>query len=493
MTPRLGNLPKAITLVPLAALSVVWTVDVVRTPQPDLATIVGATSSTTAPSQTPTTPTLPDAALVVPPGTQAPASVWGVAPATPGTAVVAAPAVSTTAIPPVALAAYQRAATVMNTADPACHLDWSLIAGIGLVESGHGTHGGSQLSADGRATPAIVGPSLTGLAGTMLVTDTDGGRLDGDTRFDHAVGPMQFLPSTWATVGVDADGDGQRDPQDINDAALAAGVYLCSGPEDLATGAGQQAALLRYNHSPSYVATVMRVAAQYRTGVGFGAAGFATSGFLATRAFSVGTATGDVLVTEPAATGGTKGRGHGAAAVPGAGTQPAQTKDPGNPAGHHGAGDPTDSATGQPELPAQPPATEPPASDPPATDPPATDPPATDPPATDPPSPGDGTPTPAAAATADELTKLCTDKIEKAYPQATTAAHDQAIATCAKALDGKTATEADAAVDDLVTALPQTIDGLGPLATAAATPSEAPSTEAPSSDATPSAAASSTP
>ena len=50
---------------------------------------------------------------------------------------------------------------------------------------------------------------------------------------------MQFIPSTWAVVGVDADGDGERNPQDIDDAALAAAVYLCSGNEDLSTDAGR--------------------------------------------------------------------------------------------------------------------------------------------------------------------------------------------------------------------------------------------------------------
>ena len=46
---------------------------------------------------------------------------------------------------------------------------------------------------------------------------------------------MQFIPSTWSVVGVDGDGDGKRDPQDIDDAALATAVYLCSGDEDLSS------------------------------------------------------------------------------------------------------------------------------------------------------------------------------------------------------------------------------------------------------------------
>src|SRR6185295_8356341 len=83
------------------------------------------------------------------------------------------------------------------------------------------------------AEPGIFGPALDGSHGTTLIKDTDAGQYDGDARFDRAVGPMQFIPSTWAIVGVDADDDGQRNPQDIYDAALASAVYLCSGPDDL--------------------------------------------------------------------------------------------------------------------------------------------------------------------------------------------------------------------------------------------------------------------
>jgi len=173
--------------------------------------------------------------------------------------------VSAAGIPAAALAAYQRAATIVDDADPQCRLDWPLLAAIGRVESDHGRAGGSRLTSSGVARPAILGPVLTGKHRTSRVADTDHGRYDGDTRYDRAVGPLQFLPSTWAIVGVDADGDGKRDPQDINDAALGAAVFLCSGSE-LSDAAGQRAALFRYNHSRSYVATVLDVAAAYRTG-----------------------------------------------------------------------------------------------------------------------------------------------------------------------------------------------------------------------------------
>ncbi|EGD42401.1 LpqU protein [Nocardioidaceae bacterium Broad-1] len=169
-------------------------------------------------------------------------------------------------IPQTALSAYQRAATVLADADPGCHLDWSLIAAIGRVESDHGRAGGNTLSVSGVATPGIFGVPLTGAAGTARILDTDGGTYDRDLVHDRAVGPMQFIPSTWSTVGVDADGDGRRDPQDVDDAALAAAVYLCSGSADLSTEAGQRSAVLRYNHSEAYVSAVLQIAEGYRLG-----------------------------------------------------------------------------------------------------------------------------------------------------------------------------------------------------------------------------------
>ena len=148
----------------------------------------------------------------------------------------------------------------MDSADRSCTLDWSLLAAIGQVESDHGRVGGSHLNARGVAHPAIIGPRLDGRHGTSRVRDTDAGREDRDPRFDRAVGPMQFLPSTWAAVAVDADGDGRRDVQDVNDATLGAAVYLCASHDDLSTRSGQRAALLRYNHSRAYAVRVMAIA-----------------------------------------------------------------------------------------------------------------------------------------------------------------------------------------------------------------------------------------
>jgi membrane-bound lytic murein transglycosylase B len=169
-------------------------------------------------------------------------------------------------IPAPAIAAYQRAAAIMRGADEGCRIDWSLLAAIGAVESGHGTAGGSALRSDGVAVPAIVGIRLDGRRGVANISDTDGGRYDGDKSFDRAIGPMQFIPTTWGVVGVDADNDGRRNPQDVDDAALAAAVYLCSGEGDLSTPAGMRHAVLRYNHSAAYVDEVAAIARSYAVG-----------------------------------------------------------------------------------------------------------------------------------------------------------------------------------------------------------------------------------
>ena len=173
---------------------------------------------------------------------------------------------STSGIPSAALAAYQRAETVINAADKSCHLTWQLIAAIGRVESNHGRVDGNVLDDNGLATPGIYGIALNGANSTTEIVDTDAGQFDNDTSYDRAVGPMQFIPSTWSVVGVDADGDGVRNPQDVDDAALGTAVYLCSGSDDLGTDQGRQAAVFRYNHSQSYVDLVLAIMDAYLEG-----------------------------------------------------------------------------------------------------------------------------------------------------------------------------------------------------------------------------------
>src|SRR5690348_769180 len=169
-------------------------------------------------------------------------------------------------IPIRVLKSYVAAAKQTARIDPSCHLSWSLLAGIGRVETDHGRFGGARVGPDGVVSPPIYGPRLNGTGGFPFVHDTDAGRLDGDPTSDRAVGPMQFLPGTWAGYGTDADRNGVANPQDVDDASLSAARYLCSGGEDLSTHAGQVHAVLRYNHSMTYVATVLALATSYATG-----------------------------------------------------------------------------------------------------------------------------------------------------------------------------------------------------------------------------------
>ncbi|WP_433659189.1 lytic transglycosylase domain-containing protein [Nocardia sp. CA-128927] len=170
------------------------------------------------------------------------------------------------AIPSVALEAYGYAAAVLARSKPDCGIAWTTIAGIASVESKHGSHGGSRIDADGTVRPPIIGIPLDGKPGVAFVKDTDGGALDGDPEFDRAIGPLQFIPETWKRWGVDANGDGVADPQNIDDAALTAARYLCASGGDLTSEQGWQKALLTYNQSNSYLLTVRDRAAAYSVG-----------------------------------------------------------------------------------------------------------------------------------------------------------------------------------------------------------------------------------
>ena len=100
----------------------------------------------------------------------------GVAPDLRGNPTQVAARVSTSGIPAAALAAYQRAETVINTADRDCHLQWQLIAAIGKVESDHGRADGNTLDSQGVAQPGIYGIALDGTHGTTTIADTDAGQ-----------------------------------------------------------------------------------------------------------------------------------------------------------------------------------------------------------------------------------------------------------------------------------------------------------------------------
>ncbi|MGC5565260.1 lytic transglycosylase domain-containing protein [Streptomyces sp. FR-108] len=236
-------------------------------------------------------------------------------------------------IPATVLDAYKKAETSLAGSKPGCNLPWQLLAAIGKVESGQAR--GGNVDANGTTITPILGPVLNGV-GFARITDTDGGLYDGDTTHDRAVGPMQFIPSTWEWSGRDGNGDGKKDPNNIYDAALAAGHYLCRFNWDLSDRADLRRAILSYNNSTDYLNTVLSWLEYYRKGT-----------------HEVPDGTGSLPSGRSDGSSGTGG------ASPGP-TSPASTP-PGKQ--HQGGG----STKPKPK----PPATTPPATTPPATTPPA--------------------------------------------------------------------------------------------------------------------------
>jgi membrane-bound lytic murein transglycosylase B len=166
-------------------------------------------------------------------------------------------------IPSMALAAYRNAEQMMATSNPNCGISWNLLAGIGRIESGHANGGATD--ARGTAARPIYGPALDGtLPGNEVIVQSSGA---GSVTYARAMGPMQFLPGTWARYASDGDADGVADPQNLYDSTLAAARYLCSGGLNLRDQSQVMAAILRYNNSIPYARNVLGWAAAYATGV----------------------------------------------------------------------------------------------------------------------------------------------------------------------------------------------------------------------------------
>ena len=166
-------------------------------------------------------------------------------------------------IPAIAMSAYRNAEQKMATTDPACGINWTVLAGIGRVESTHANGGFT----DGHATTVkpIYGPVLDGsLPGNEIIIQGGAGR---DVTYARAMGPMQFLPGTWAHYAADGDGDGVADPQNLYDATLAAARYLCRGSLNLRDQPQLLSAILRYNNSITYARNVLGWAAAYGSGI----------------------------------------------------------------------------------------------------------------------------------------------------------------------------------------------------------------------------------
>ena len=238
---------------------------------------VWATSAVTRPDRTETTTAIPDLdnlTAQVEPGTAAPVNAT-----VEGTPVVqpqpqeqaqqqqgsgpnlltqwADKVADVTGIPARALVAYGNAELEMRATQPRCRLSWATLAGIGRIESNHGQYGGAVLQPNGLPSRLIIGVPLDGSPGIRAILDSDGGRFDGDPVYDRAVGPMQFLPSTWARYG------GGYNPQQIDAAALAAAKYLCAGGRDMAGASGWWSGILSYNNSVDYGQKVFGLADAY--------------------------------------------------------------------------------------------------------------------------------------------------------------------------------------------------------------------------------------
>ena len=174
----------------------------------------------------------------------------------------AAATAAATGIPQRALLAYAGAALQKAAAMPECGLGWNTLAGIGLVESDHGRHGGSSVGPDGTVTPPIFGIALDGPE-TDNIPDSDDGAIDGDATVDRAVGPMQLIPQTWTNWHTDGSGDGVEDPQNIDDAVVAASNYLCRASDDMASEEGWLGGVSSYNSADSYARAVASAAQRY--------------------------------------------------------------------------------------------------------------------------------------------------------------------------------------------------------------------------------------
>ena len=169
-------------------------------------------------------------------------------------------------IPRVALDAYLNAEALAPDIAAGCAVPWPVIAAIGRVESNHGRiHGPRRLAANGDVTPPIRGPALDGTRGTSAIADTDDGELDGDTTWDRALGPLQFIPTTWLELGRDGNADGIADPDNMYDAALTGAAHLCvREPGNYDDPVDLRRALIAYNRSSAYADDVLVWIDRYR-------------------------------------------------------------------------------------------------------------------------------------------------------------------------------------------------------------------------------------
>ncbi len=141
-------------------------------------------------------------------------------------------------------------------------LPWTVLAGIGKVESDHGRFAGSRVEANGDVAPPILGPLLDGqTAGTIAIPlPAAGSPWHNHPSFDRALGPMQFLTGTFQQFGIDGNADGIATPHNAIDAIYSAARYLCDADGEVAS---VRDAIFKYNRSDVYVGQVLDYAARY--------------------------------------------------------------------------------------------------------------------------------------------------------------------------------------------------------------------------------------
>ena len=153
-------------------------------------------------------------------------------------------------IPPYLLPVYVGAATTCDG------LPWQVLAAIGFHESRHGD--GRVDPSTGDVAPPILGPPIDGTNGNARIPDASFS--DG---WAHAMGPMQFIPSTWKRWGRLAPNrpvGATPSAQNAWDSIYSAAAYLCGGRPSVGS---LEKAILSYDHSEAYVRWVLAKAADY--------------------------------------------------------------------------------------------------------------------------------------------------------------------------------------------------------------------------------------
>lgn len=158
-----------------------------------------------------------------------------------------------------------------------------LIAFVMGIAAAAGGGGGNCGDAEGEATAGTVkggvpkelvpiyqaaaakyglGPKGPAMLASINFNETSFGTNMENTTGSGAEGWMMFMPETWATYGVDANGDGKKDPYDPEDAIFAAARYL------RASGApgNWHDAIFAYNHAEWYVERIMGDFRSFYTG-----------------------------------------------------------------------------------------------------------------------------------------------------------------------------------------------------------------------------------